>query len=179
MSHGLGTAHGGTVTVSSELGTGTTFEVRLPLTVGTTSVEEPAEDAAIAQRDISTLKGARVLVAEDETDVLLLLRQLFDAIGCELVTAATAGEAIEALRGQEFDLVLSDLMMPGGGGRAVLKFSRMMGDDAPPVVIMTGRLERALHDEVIALGATRSIEKPFNLGKLLQLLAEVLEARRG
>ena len=44
---------------------------------------------------------------------------------------------------------------------------------------MTGRLERALHDEVIALGATRSIEKPFNLGKLLQLLAEVLEARRG
>ena len=68
-------------------------------------------------------------------------------------------------------------MMPGGGGRAVVEFSRSMGDEAPPVVIMTGRLERALHDEVLALGAARSIEKPFDMGKLLRVLAEVLGER--
>ena len=178
VSYGLVTAHGGTIAVSSELGFGTTFEIRLPLSEEMATVEEPADDTAIAQRDIATLKGARLLVAEDETDVLLLLRGLFDAIGCELVTAATASEAIEALRGQEFDLVLADLMMPGGGGRAVLKFSRTLGTDASPVIIMTGRLERALHDEVMALGAARSIEKPFNLSELLRVLAEVLGSRR-
>ena len=52
-----------------------------------------------------------------------------------------------------------------------------MGNDAPPVIIMTGRLERVLRDEVMAMGAVQTIEKPFDLSKLLLLLAEVLKTR--
>ena len=47
--------------------------------------------------------------------------------------------------------------MAGGGERAVVEFSRSMGDAAPPIASVTGRLERALHDEVIALGAARRV----------------------
>jgi CheY-like chemotaxis protein len=177
VSHGLVTAHGGTITVSSELGSGTTFEIRLPLTPAETPAATAADCTTVSLRDVPELKGARVLVAEDETYVLNLLQKLLNPLGCNLTTATTADKAIEALRWQKFDLVLSDLMMPGGGGRAVLEFHRNMGDDAPPVIIMTGRLERVLHDEVIAMGAAQTIEKPFDMDKLLRLLAEVLGRR--
>ncbi len=177
VSRGLVAAHGGTIAVSSEVGSGARFEIRLPLSEDTAPLEEVADGSPWAPRATASLRGARVLVAEDETDLLDLLRELFDEIGCELTTVVTAGEAVEALGRQSFDVVLSDLTMPGGGGRAVAEFCRSMGNGAPPLVVMSGRLERALHDEVIALGAARSIEKPFDLGELLRVLAEVLGPR--
>jgi hypothetical protein len=177
VSHGLVTAHGGTIAVSGEVGSGTTFEIRLPLSADATFVEAAGHDAATTPENVAELKGVRVLVAEDESDMLALMRQLLDSIGCEVVTAATADEAIEVLRLRKFDLVLSDLMMPGGGGRAVVEFSRTMGENAPPVIIVTGHLERALHDEVMALGAAGSMEKPFKLNDLLRLLLNVVRSR--
>ena len=100
VSHGLITAHDGTIAVRSEVGSGTTFEIRLPLTEEGETVAAPEDDTVIARGAMEALKGARVLVAEDEADILLLRQQLFDAVGSELITAATAGEAIAALRRQ-------------------------------------------------------------------------------
>ena len=177
VSHGLVTAHGGTIAANSELGKGTTFEIRIPLIEGATPEEAATDDAARARQAATELKGARILVAEDDSDVMDLLQQLLKTVGCDVTTAKTAGKAIEALRLREFDLVLSDLMMPDGGGRAIVDSSRTMGDAAPPVIVMTGRLERALHDEVMALGAAGTIEKPFHLTDMLRMLAEVLRGR--
>ena len=177
VSHGLVRAHGGTLSVRSELGEGTTFEIRLPLTEEAVPEEAVVADAAEALEARARLKGARVLVAEDDINVITILQRILDGAGCELTTAATAGEAIEALRLQKFDLVLSDLMMPDGGGRAVTEFCQTLGDEAPSVIVMTGRLERALHDEVMGLGAVRTIEKPFRLKDMLGLLADVMASR--
>jgi DNA-binding response OmpR family regulator len=61
--------------------------------------------------------------------------------------------------------------------RAVLEFARTLGDDTPPIIIVTGRLERELHDEVMALGAAGSIDKPFRLNDLLRLLLSVVRSQ--
>lgn len=177
VSHGFVAAHGGSISVSSEVGLGTRFEIRLPLGEEPALPAEAAHDGAVAPQDMARLGGTRILVVEDEPDVLDLLQRLFGEAGCQLTAAANVGEAIDVLRRREFDLVLTDLMVPGGGGRAVAEYCREMGDAAPPLVVMSGRLERSLHDEVIALGAARSVEKPFALSKLLRTLSEVLQAR--
>ncbi|MBP8952192.1 MAG: response regulator [Armatimonadetes bacterium] len=117
-----------------------------------------------------------VLLAEDDAAVLEALTQLFVALGVKTVAVPDATAATAALDTQFFDVVITDLMMPGGGGRTVVQHVASMGGDRPPVIVMTGRLERALHDEVIAMGAARSIEKPFELRTLLRLVSEVLAA---
>lgn len=67
-------------------------------------------------------------------------------------------------------------MMPGGGGRAVLESLRLQRDP-PPVIIITGRLERSLREEVAALGAACCVEKPFDLSDLLRAISTVLASR--
>ena len=118
-----------------------------------------------------------MLIAEDEEDVIRVLGEAFSASGCETVKVNTAPEALAALESQEFDLVVSDLMMPGGGGRAVLEFTSAL-DDPPPVTIITGRLEKSLQDEVIALGASHCLKKPFNLNDVLVMAQNLVKARR-
>ena len=176
VSHGLVAAHGGSISARSTLGQGTTLSIRLPFASAATApaVEENEVEAALT--DVAHLKGARVLVAEDESGVLTLLEQVLKMVGCELTMAASAVRAVEALRAQPFDLVLSDLMMPGGGGWAVLAAVKELASP-PRVVIMTGRLERSMHDEVLALGARDTIEKPFDLVDLLQVLGSAMEQR--
>jgi len=179
VSRGLVTAHGGTIGVSSEPGAGARFEIRLPLTEQPSASSQGPGPGTRVSLESTGLHGARLLVAEDDPDVLEPLRRLFESLGCEVVTVATAGEAMEAMRRQEFSLVLSDLMLPGGGGRAIADFRRSMGDNAPPLIVISGRLERALQDEMIALGAARFVEKPFSLRRLLQTASELLGSPPG
>lgn len=176
VSYGLVEAHGGTLAVASEVGQGTTFEVHLPLGDEQSRRSTTGEDGAAGQSSLGQLQGRRVLLAEDDAAVLEALTQLFVALGVKTVAVPDATAATAALDTQFFDVVITDLMMPGGGGRTVVQHVASMGGDRPPVIVMTGRLERALHDEVIAMGAARSIEKPFELRTLLRLVSEVLAA---
>ncbi|NSW58125.1 MAG: PAS domain S-box protein [Armatimonadetes bacterium] len=174
VSLGLVKAHGGTIDVTSEVGEGTTFVIRIPIACEERPDADAAREYSLDQFMTADVRGRRLLVAEDDPAVLEALTRLFVALGTEAVAVTDAAEATAALEKQRFDLVLTDLMMPGGGGRRVLEYVAAMGEDRPPVVVMTGRLERPLHDEVVSLGAARTIEKPFEFRALLRTVNALL-----
>jgi two-component system, cell cycle sensor histidine kinase and response regulator CckA len=177
VSYGIIKGHGGSITVGSEVGVGTTFEVRLPLNSATAAPAQSSLSGRPAQSGALSLQGARVLVADDEKDIGEALGAMLSLNGCEVVTVTNARDAVAAMGSQEFDLVISDLMMPGGGGKAVLAFARGM-DSPPGVIIITGRLEGSVHDQVIAMGAARSLAKPFPGEELMQAAREVIARRQ-
>jgi len=170
-------AHGGTIEVRSTLGEGTSFTTRLPLRTEAPPVTTTAAAQTPAPRQGPSPRAAqerpRLLVADDETDVREIIAEALSMAGFHVVTAATAGEAIAALRAAPFDLVLSDLLMPGGGAKAILS---LFPDDhsRPPVVVLTGKTEAYVEEALLAAGAARCLQKPIGVEQLLSSIDEVL-----
>ncbi|MCX9157872.1 sigma-54 dependent transcriptional regulator [Niveibacterium sp. 24ML] len=102
---------------------------------------------------------ARILVADDDEGVRSFLVEALARDGHQIVEAANGIEALDALRGDAFDLVLSDLRMPGVDGIQVLRAARALLP-APEVLILTayGAVPTAV--EAIKLGASDFLEKP-------------------
>jgi PAS domain S-box-containing protein len=173
VSHGIVLAHGGLIGVSSEPGVGTTFELRLPVDAGAPldGSSEPAVAGDSCAPDVAV--SARVLIAEDEPDVRELMSQILAVGSYEVDLAGTTQEALAALRTARYDLVISDLLMPGGGGREILAFVRAL-QDPPAVIIVTGRAEGQVVPELCNLGAYACIQKPFQVSDLQAAVKDAL-----
>ncbi len=168
VSHGIVEAHGGTITVESEVGAGTTFELRFRALAGESNLAPTSEPQAGAAE--AETKGLRVLLADDELDLCELLADALSARGCTVVPVGGTQEALQALTQGHFDVVLCDLLMPDGGGRAVLEAAREL-DCPPPVVIITGRAENEVTANLLAEGACACLRKPFSISELVETLA--------
>ncbi len=109
----------------------------------------------------------RILIVDDEANMLAVLEMLFRGAGFETLTARNGAEALEALRRADRpDVIISDLKMPDLDGIALLAELRRMGCDAPFVLITAyGTVEKAV--EAMKLGAVDVITKPFNKEVLL------------
>ncbi len=173
VSQSIITAHGGVISVDSEPGAGTVFTVALD-EEESGEVKPTARRAAASPIAGATGQGRRVLVAEDSALLSEAIRTLLDAAGFRVSVAATTAEALGAMRDTPPDIVVSDLMMPGGGGgKEVLKLALEM-ESRPPVILMTGRTEEVVADELLAEGASRCLQKPFRLKDLLAEITDVL-----
>gem|GEM_PF-1918439 len=168
---GLTTVHGaveeanGEIRIESEEGVGTSVLVRLPWSAART----PTDEHAILHDD-AALQGLRVLVVEDRPEVRSAVRLMLARLGCTVREAETLKEAVLVAQRSEIDLLLTDLVMPGGSGPEV---RRAVLDVRPglPVVYMTGYSAQLLdgrHDDVPLL------RKPFNRAELSVALHRVL-----
>jgi PAS domain S-box-containing protein len=169
--YGIVKQSGGYIWVYSELGHGTTFKVYLPVADEAPQALAPVEPSAHALRGSET-----ILVVEDEPAVRQLTRVLLERAGYRVIPAANAHEAIEQFgaAGGEIDLVITDVVMPGASGPALLKylterrpnlkvlFMSGYADDAVPTL---GRLDK---DAVF-------LQKPFTGERLIKKVHEVLE----
>lgn len=173
-SHGVVTAHGGTITVRSEPGAGASFEIRLPAPLETAAGAAAVPVATPPENADERLRRAKILVVDDQETIVRVLQHAFSLRQCTAIGATTTAEAIASLRAEPFDLIVSDLMMFGGGARTLLEFVKTM-ECPPPMVVITGRLERALHDELVGLGASQVIEKPFRLVTVLEAAVRLLQ----
>lgn len=119
------------------------------------------------------MTARRILVVDDETSIRELCARILQRAGFSVVTAGGGAEAIDRLRAEPFDAVISDIRMPGVTGLEVLDAAK----HAHPrirVVLITGfgtpqALERARHS-----GADRILIKPFNPSELLLTVREIL-----
>lgn len=106
-----------------------------------------------------------ILLAEDESTISRLIRQVLTNAGHTVTGVRSAGEAIESLAQGTYDLVLLDLHLADGDGFRVVTVLEEKGRPAPPVVLMTGEGQLDL-DDPRAVRVAGVLNKPFDLDEL-------------
>ena len=120
----------------------------------------------------------RVLVIDDELDMLMLLRMIIeDNTGYEVETTNNPSEGLKLLTEKHFDLVITDLKMPGMDGMELFDECKDIRPDTPVIIITAyGSLETA--DEALKKGVADFITKPFRKDSILFTIKRVLELAR-
>jgi DNA-binding response OmpR family regulator len=116
---------------------------------------------------------AKILIVDDEPDILLMLRMSLEDEGHDVVMAADGQMALDRMAEHRPDLVLLDVMMPVLDGWGVLEQRRDSGDPTA-VIMLSAKSEEADIDRAMALGAREYVVKPFDLDKLVALVQRVL-----
>jgi CheY-like chemotaxis protein len=180
--------HGGTVRANSPgVGKGATFTVTLPLTAvhadpepdverrhpQTASGEYRADDACLK------LGGVHVLVVDDEPDARALLKLLLEKCEALVTTAASASEALEAVRRAKPDVVISDIGMPEEDGYALIRMLRALPSDEGsdiPAVALTAYARSEDRTRALLSGFQSHVAKPVDATELVATVASL--ARR-
>jgi len=157
-------AHGGRVSVRSQEGLGNAFLVELPMNETAGSSPAPVD-----------LQGSRVLVVDDEQFLLECLVDAIDSWGCEATPCALAAEAIQKLQGGTYDLIVSDIRMPGLTG--IQLFEWIQGHQpamAKRILFTTGDSFDPETRGFLEKASLPHLGKPFDLRKLKQAVSELL-----
>lgn len=118
----------------------------------------------------------KILIVEDNEDVALGLTVRFAGSGFEVRSVTTAPEGLRAIDLFEPNLVLLDLLVPGGGGFSVLKALRKAPHTGNvPVIVMTGLEDREYKEKIRTLGVNAFLEKPCDPERLLTISRELLD----
>jgi len=117
---------------------------------------------------------ARILVVDDEPDILLLHRLNLEAAGHEVLLAADGMKALERIDADRPDCVVLDVMMPVLDGWGVLEALRERLD-APPVLVVSAKSSVADIDHALSIGAKAYLSKPFNAQTLLDEVRALVE----
>lgn len=120
---------------------------------------------------------ATILLAEDEPSTHELVLDMLRDRGFDVVSARDGNEALAQLAKREFDLVLSDVSMPGADGDEVLRRAKQIAPDTE-VVITTGKPELFAASTWIASGASDLIRKPYEVADLFATIDRALERRQ-
>ena len=118
----------------------------------------------------------RILVADDDPDLLELLKMDLSFQGYEVVAATNGKEALDLATAQRLDLVLLDVMMPYiDGYHVAAELSQKMGKNVPKIMIMTSR--DTVREKGIAMmsGAVSILQKPFEMKVLHERIKELLD----
>ena len=118
----------------------------------------------------------RILVVDDEPSTLELARDILVPEGHAVVTASSGSEAVDCLRSAPFDLVVTDLVMPGMGGLELLKQVEESWPEVP-VIILTGNSDIATAVAAIKDGADNYLTKPFDLDSFRVVVLKALERK--
>jgi CheY-like chemotaxis protein len=119
------------------------------------------------------LKHMKTLLIDDDEFVRDSLRLLFESKGCYLLTVSTAEDAIEALKAQGFDVVITDYKLPGMDG---LQLCRTIGETHPATrkIMITAYSSGTVRDEASAIGVHELIEKPITSRAIEASLSRLL-----
>ena len=120
---------------------------------------------------------AHLLIVDDEANTLASLARAFRLAGHEATVCDNAGKALELAKSQHFDLILSDVVMPGKDGLALLEDLKVQGVTAP-VVMMSGQAHIEMAVRATRLGALDFLEKPISTEKLLLTVENALKLQR-
>jgi diguanylate cyclase (GGDEF)-like protein len=118
----------------------------------------------------------RILVVDDDKDVRNATRQYIDRAGFESYAVTSAEEALKLIENEKFQVVITDIMLPGMGGLELTKIIKTQLSDTD-VIVMTGYSDDYSYEEAIKIGASDFVIKPARLEELLLRLKRVLRER--
>jgi PAS domain S-box-containing protein len=171
--HGIVKQSGGNIWVYSERGHGTTFRVYIPVATDTAVDAKLPED--LPAHTVRPVRGETVLLVEDHEGVLVLTQRVLVDAGYRVVTATSVDEAAELIAEHAVDVVLTDLVMPGGTGERIAEATDARGT-RPPVIYMSGYTEATATRDGLLLSGAAFLEKPFTPKALLSAVAGVLSS---
>jgi CheY-like chemotaxis protein/two-component sensor histidine kinase len=171
--HGIVAQHGGRIQVESDVGKGTTFRITLPR-AGSGEFPAAAELPTPAQ-ELPEGKGERILVVEDEEIARQGLHDILASLGYRVV-AVGSGEEAGGLPGDPgFDLLLTDLMLPGIAGPALAATLKERWS-ALKVILMSGYTEDEAVRRGVGSGLVRFLQKPFDMKTLAREVRAALDS---
>ncbi|MFZ5905991.1 MAG: response regulator [Nitrospirota bacterium] len=119
---------------------------------------------------------ADILLVDDEEQFLKVLSQRLEGRGMKVDTSTSGEEALSRVKGKEFDAIILDLAMPGMGGMEALKKIRQENPDLQ-IIMLTGHGSVEKGVEAIKEGAVDFLEKPADLNKIMEKVAEAKRKR--
>ena len=118
------------------------------------------------------MKGLKILIVDDEPLMRLSMVDALEGVGCEVAAAATGTEGVHVLEKRQFDLVITDLRLPGADGLAILKACKERNPNTEVIMITAhGSVDTAVG--AMKLGAYDYITKPFQMDELLLIVERV------
>jgi PAS domain S-box-containing protein len=163
--------HDGWIEVETAPGRGTEFRVFLPETDRPVMTDESAPQAVAAVEGL----GERILLIEDETLIRDLAARVLRSKGYDVVDVCTAEEALERLdRDERFDLVFSDVVLPGMGG---IQLAELVNERCPDlrILLCSGYADRRLQWPLICARGFPFLDKPYSVADLLASVRGVLQ----
>jgi CheY-like chemotaxis protein len=168
--YGIVKNHNGFINVESEIGSGTTFSVYIP------AVDKVA---AKVQEDESRPQGGQetILVVDDEEMIRMLVRDILEEIGYNVLSAADGIEAVELYKEKdgEIDLVILDMTMPGMGGRETFEKLKEMNPSVR-AILSTGYAADERARQMLAMGVKAFVQKPYRIDDLASAVRKTLDS---
>jgi CheY-like chemotaxis protein len=169
--HGIVTSHGGSISVESIPGEGTTIAVYLP------QHSEPLPEWA-PRHEPSFKSAGRILFVDDEEPIVLIAQQMLMQLGYPTHATTHSLEALETFRlaPDDFDLVITDLTMPDMTGITLMQELRQIRPDIP-IIVCTGYSHVDNTEHIRSLGADALLQKPISGTELSRAIQRVLTLR--
>jgi two-component system, cell cycle sensor histidine kinase and response regulator CckA len=167
--YGIIKQHDGSILVRSQIGTGTTFTIYLPLVEDNPAMKEQKTPLSIAGGNET------LLVVDDEEIVRSYLKRTLEKAGYRVIAAGDGEEAVEMfLQNAEISLVLTDMMMPGKNGKEIIKEIRGMNPEIKAVFI-SGYTADTIETRGMVEEGVELVTKPFSKDELLRKIRGVLD----
>jgi PAS domain S-box-containing protein len=171
--YGIIKNHCGMITVYSEIGHGTTFNIFLPVSDKAAHREVPLEAGLI--------KGsATILLIDDEELIIDVGQAMLEYLGYNVMVCKGGREAVEVITdmGNEIDLVILDMIMPGMDGGTTFDRIREI-QPVMPVLLSSGYAINGHADEIMRRGCNGFIQKPYDISELSLKIRKILDETKG
>ncbi len=170
MTYGFARQSGGTARIRSAVGRGTTVELLLPRGEAVHAEPEPEEEVAEG--------GAEsILLVDDNEMVRAMAQEVLVEAGYDVFTCSEGTAALDAAGERDFDLLLTDVGLPGMSGRQLADSIRECRPEMP-VLFITGYAENAQNRQEFLAEGMEMLPKPFSLNELLRAVRQSLDRRQ-
>jgi len=184
VAHHLAELHGGKIRAESEGdGLGSTFTVDIPCVDAKELERAPRSPAVHASGpgeygtpDPASLQGVRLLLVEDDADTREAVLRWLEDYGATVVDVGSAGEALDRLEGEAFDVLVSDIGMPGMDGYDLIRELRARENGSGrclPAVAVTAFAREEDRQRVLSEGYSEHVPKPVNTARLIGILVDL------
>jgi CheY-like chemotaxis protein/anti-sigma regulatory factor (Ser/Thr protein kinase) len=178
--------HGGSVTAESAgAGRGATFTVQLPVRAAEDGALEGGVTASGNGRHhtssgLTSLLGIKILIVDDDDDSRFVLESALERAGAAVTSADSAAAALVALDAQRFDVLVSDIGMPGEDGFSLLKSVRRLPEPrggTVPAIALTAYARSEDVERALGVGFQRHLAKPADLEELARIIVMLVAGR--